>query len=336
MSKSIAMTSARALQTPDVKRGRLAEKTEMVDQLFPRIPFIPVDGELYQIPRIDIDESLNSYIKRAITWTGTTLQNPALTLDTATTPGGIDTFDPPAPSANVDSFALFRLATQIDLNSWTDEILSKDNPQLQMQIDVRLKAMQYEWSDAFINGTGAGSQFIGIDTYAGSAPIGQTQTSTVTAVAFSPTTAALFCAELEMLLHLVRGTPDFVLMGDRTLRFWYRSCRALGYSPFEMLDPILGVPIPLLHGIPVYRNQFIPVSANTQSVYAGILGEGRGIVALYPSILPPPGIRIVPFGPYQVLDATSVRVSWDTSIAFSNAGCIARLAAVGLPTPELP
>jgi len=82
MSTSITIANARQLNPADVLRKALYDKTEMVDELFPRIPFVPVEGETYQVPMIDIDESLGGFLSRKVFWP-TPAASPGESIDTA-------------------------------------------------------------------------------------------------------------------------------------------------------------------------------------------------------------------------------------------------------------
>src|SRR5258706_312621 len=118
------------------------------------------------------------------------------------------------------------MAGQVDLNAFPDFALSGVNPQMMLQLEAKLKAMLYEWSDAFINGVaGTSTQFLGIDAYVGVLPAAQSLSSGVAAGAFSTANAKQFMNELDIVMHKVRGGPDFILMNDPMIRFFLRSSR---------------------------------------------------------------------------------------------------------------
>jgi len=150
--------------------------------------------------------------------------------------------------------------------------------------------------------------------------------------AFSTANAKTFMNELDIVMHRVRGFPDYILMNDEMIRFFLRSCRELGYAPGVVEDPVLNMTRPARFGVPIYRSQFIKTVTSKQSIYIGRLGEGRGLIGIYPSRLAPPGIKITQIAPDHVKDFISIRVSWDSGIALYNESCTARLKDVGLPT----
>jgi len=337
VSTSISIANARQLNPADVLRKALYDKTEMVDELFPRIPFVPVDGETYQVPMIDIDESLGGFLSRKVFWP-TPAASPGESIDTAGV--GTAAFDPDlftdgSGTVARNQFEIRRMVGQVDMNSFTDEVLSALNPQAQMQLGAKLKAMVYEWCDNFYSRSNTANQWTSIDGYIatlGTPTPRQTLPSGVGSGAFSTANAKRYLNELQFVMHMVRGGPDFAVMSDEMLRFFLRSCREVGYAPELKWDAVLNMQRVCFHGVPIYRTQFIQTNTLKQHVYFGRLGEGRGIVGLYPSKLPAPGIKITVVDPDHVKDFYSIRASWNSAIAIPFEGAIARLTDVGIPT----
>ena len=125
------------------------------------------------------------------------------------------------------------------------------------------------------------------------------------------------------------GEVDYILMHSRTIRSYMALLRALGGASIgETVTLPSGKTLPAYRGVPIYRNDYIPINvaqgnqAASTSVYMGTLDDGsmsHGISGLTAS--GSAGIQIEEAGISETKDETITRVKWYNGLAlFSNLG----------------
>lgn len=196
------------------------------------------------------------------------------------------------------------------------------NDQTAVQIASKAKSAGRNYQNMLINGTGAGSQFTGLISLCAAGQKAATGTNG----------SALSFAILDELIDLVTdkdGQVDYLAMNARTLRSYMALLRGLGGASIsEVVTLPSGTQVPAYRGVPIFRNDYIPIdqtkgsSTATTTVFAGTLDDGsrtHGIAGLSPLNLG--GIRVVDVGEAEDKDEHIYRVKWYCGLAlFSEKG----------------
>jgi hypothetical protein len=125
------------------------------------------------------------------------------------------------------------------------------------------------------------------------------------------------------------GQVDYMMMNARTIRSYYALLRALGGAGIgEVIELPSGVTVPTYRGIPIFRNDYIPVgqtqgtSSTCTSIMMGTLDDGsmsHGIAGLTAS--GSAGISVEELGASETKDETITRVKFYNGLAnFSEKG----------------
>lgn len=196
------------------------------------------------------------------------------------------------------------------------------NDQTTTQIASKAKSAGRKFQDQLVNGTGSGNQFTGLINLVASSQKVNTGASG----------GALSFAFLDEGMDLVTdkdGQVDYITMPARTLRSYKALLRALGGASInEVVKLPSGAEVPAYSGVPIFRNDYIPVdqvkgsgSAQT-SVFFGTFDDGsrtHGIAGLTASQAS--GIQVVPVGEKEDADEFIWRVKWYCGLAlFSEKG----------------
>jgi len=199
------------------------------------------------------------------------------------------------------------------------------NDQTAIQIASKAKSAGRKYQDMLINGTGASEQFTGLVSLCAS---GQK-------VATGTNGGALSFAFLDELIDLVTdkdGQVDYITLNARPLRSYMALLRALGGANIsEVVQLPSGAQVPGYRGIPMFRNDWIPInqtkgagSAQT-TIFAGTLDDGsrsHGIAGLTASQAA--GLSVVDVGESETKDEHIWRVKWYAGLAqFSEKGLAA-------------
>ena len=232
-----------------------------------------------------------------------------------------------------DVYPLGRIVGDVEVDDFEQVAMSSINDQMGLQTELKSKAVGRKWKDAIITGTGTFPQFSGISNLVDASQIVEASSTT--------SDGSLTLALLDQLLDQVTakdGEVDFLLMNATMRRKFRALVRAQGFSNEEVelgfLDPITGdrgtQKVHAYDGIPIFRNDFIGTEtvnggSGKHRIYAGVYGEGEGLVGLSPSDTDP-GIRIsVPFLS-ETKDATLRRVKMYTGLGRYSKRALAKLS----------
>jgi len=214
-----------------------------------------------------------------------------------------------------------------EVNGMIQATRSGINDQTATQIASKAKAAGRKYQNLLINGAGTGNDFTGLLTL-----VDSTQSIT-------PTTDGdnLSFTILDELLDLVvdkDGEVDYIQMHARTIRSYNALLRALGgASVNEVVELPSGAMVPAYRGVPIFRNDYIPITQTTGSttgstttILAGTLDDGsrtHGIAGL--TAAEASGIQVVDVGEKETSDDHIWRVKWYCGLAnFSVKGLAAR------------
>jgi hypothetical protein len=125
------------------------------------------------------------------------------------------------------------------------------------------------------------------------------------------------------------GEIDYIMMNARTIRSYMALLRALGGAGIgETVTLPSGKTLPAYRGVPIYRNDYIPIDqtqgnvSTATSVIMGTLDDGsmmHGISGLTAS--GSAGIQVEEAGISETKDETITRVKWYNGLAlFSDKG----------------
>ena len=138
---------------------------------------------------------------------------------------------------------------------------------------------------------------------------------------------------LDQLIDQVKdkdGQSDFLLMPARTIRSYYALLRGLGGASIgDVITLPSGRQIPAYRGIPIFRNDWLPVNqvkgastAICTTIFAGTLDDGsgtHGIAGL--TAMDASGVRVENVGISETKDETITRVKMYCGMAlFSELG----------------
>ncbi len=197
---------------------------------------------------------------------------------------------------------------------------SDGNDQTAVQIASKAKSAGRKYQDMLINGDGTNFTFPGLLSLA----VEESDTGT--------NGAALSFDIMDELMDLVidkDGLVEYFTMHARTLRQYRALLRGLGGASInETVELPSGVEIPAYSGVPIFRNDYIPVnqtkgaSTNCSTIFAGTLDDGsrqHGLAGL--TAEQEAGIVVVDVGESETKDEHIWRVKWYAGLAlFSEKG----------------
>lgn len=199
------------------------------------------------------------------------------------------------------------------------------NDQAAVQIASKAKSAGRKYQDMLVNGTGLNNQFPGLLSIVAA---GQKVDTGVNG-------GALSFDFMDQMMDLVvdkDGACDYIMMPARTIRSYKALLRALGGANVtEVMELPSGNTVPTYCGVPVFRNDYIPInqtkgggSAQT-TIFAGTFDDGsrtHGIAGL--TAQNAAGIQVVDVGEAQDKDEHIYRVKWYCGLAlFSEKGLAA-------------
>jgi hypothetical protein len=190
------------------------------------------------------------------------------------------------------------------------------NDQTAIQIASKAKSAGRKYQDMLINGSGAANQFAGLLSLCDA---GQKATT-------GGNGGALSFAFMDETIDLVvdkDGQVDYFAMHGRTIRSFMALLRGLGGANIsETVTLPSGASVPSYRGVPIFRNDYIPVdqtkgsgSAQT-SFFAGTFDDGsrmHGIAGLTAERAS--GIAVVDVGEMEDYDNHLWRVKWYCGLA---------------------
>ena len=193
------------------------------------------------------------------------------------------------------------------------------NDQTAVQIASKAKNVGRSYQNMMINGTGAASQFNGLINLCGA-------TQEVTTTGNGEALSFVFMDELIDTVADKDGEVDYIAMHQRTIRSFLVLLRALGGAGIvETLELPSGKKVPVYRGIPILRNDWIPINqtqaagTDLTTVFAGTFDDGSqthglaGITAKNEA-----GIVVEDVGIDPDADNRIWRVKWYCGLALFN------------------
>ena len=231
-----------------------------------------------------------------------------------------DSWAESTPTFTQVTAALKILGGDADVDNFLQQTYANPNDLESEVIELKAKALAYEWSDTFFDGdTGVNSrQFDGLVNL-----VTGGQTLTVDANG-GPLTLDL----MDQLIDQVQpGRPDALFMAKRTRRKLSSLRRASG-NLLEVDRDQFGLRVLMYDGIPIYVDDFIPIDETqgtetaASSIYAAKFGR-QGIMGLQNG-----GIQVERVGELETKDATRTRVKWYSGLALMGTLGLARLEGI--------
>jgi hypothetical protein len=196
------------------------------------------------------------------------------------------------------------------------------NDQTAIQIASKAKSAGRKYQNMLINGTGTADQFTGLIAL----------TASNQKVNTGNNGGALSFAFLDELIDLVTdkdGQVDYITLHARPLRSYMALLRGLGGANIsEVVQLPSGAQVPAYRGIPMFRNDWIPIDqvkgsgSNQTTIFAGTLDDGsrsHGIAGL--TAANAAGLSVVDVGESETKDEHIYRVRWYCGLAlFSEKG----------------
>lgn len=131
----------------------------------------------------------------------------------------------------------------------------------------------------------------------------------------------------ELLNSLTAADPDFIMMNGTMLNKFTARMRALGAGYNYVTSPITNRNILSYQGVPIFRNDHLPVHSTSQhDIYAGCFEQGgnTGITMIYPEGTPA-GLEVVDLGESEKYLGRVTRVAQHSAIAVMNSEGLARM-----------
>lgn len=239
--------------------------------------------------------------------------------------GGTVTAKAAATFTKVTS-GLTTLIGDAEINGLIQATRSNVTDQKAIQIASKAKSLGRQYQNTMVNGDGTGDSFSGLLDLV---PAGQLIDVGVNGANFS-------FEILDELIDKIKdkdGAADFLMLPARTLRKYYALLRALGGASIgDVVTLPSGRQIPAYRGIPIFRNDWLPVNqvkgtsgAICTTIFAGTLDDGsgtHGIAGL--TAMDAAGVRVEDVGISETKDETITRVKMYCGMAlFSELGLAA-------------
>lgn len=285
--------------TNDMLLAGVIENVVAVNPLFEALPFMEIEGNSLQYNR---ENALGD-----VQYLGV---------------GGTITAKAPATFTKVN-VGLTTIIGDAEVNGLIQATRSNFTDQKATQIASKAKSLGRKYQDGMINGDGTSDSFVGLSALVPAA-------QKITAV------GAYTLGTLDNLIDLIKdkdGAPDWFMMSARSIRTYFSLLRALGGASMEEAMTLpSGRKVPTYRGIPIFRNDWIPINGgagtNETTIFAGTFDDGsgtHGIAGL--TAMDAAGIRITEVGESETKDETITRVKMYASFAlFSELGIAAAVA----------
>lgn len=313
---SVTLAESAKLGLPELVSG-VIESIVTVNRFFEVIPFDGIDGN-------------------ALKYNREALLGPVATVGIGDTDGVIGP-DASAGSNLAERQAAKNAATFTEVTASLTTIMgdaevngliqatrsSDGNDQTETQIGSKAKSAGRKYQDMLVNGDGTNETFPGILSLCAA---GQT----VPAVGGNGD--ALSFEVMDEVTDLVvdkDGDVDYYIMQKRTIRSFKSLLRGLGGAGInEVLELPSGKTVPVYNGVPIFRNDYLPIDQTTggntatTTFFAGTLDEGgrqHGIAGL--TAANASGVVIEDVGTHFTKDERVWRVKWYAGLAlFSELG----------------
>lgn len=203
--------------------------------------------------------------------------------------------------------------------------MGTQNDQKAVQLVSKAKAMGREFQRQLILGD-EGTNSLEFD--------GLQQLLPSTSSQYVNVNAAFTLEVLDQAISMVKskdGQVDFLMMSDMAIRKYFKTLRSLGGANITEVRTLPnGQQIPIYRGVPIFRNDWIPIDASdVTDIYAGCFDDGSrkvGLAGLTSQVNS--GIFVTEVGESEDSNDTITRVRFYTGLAlFSELG-MARMANV--------
>ncbi len=271
------------------------------DQLFAMLPFVNVAGRVYRYNR-------------------------ELTLGSAAFLAVSGTVTESAATFTEVTQVLKRIIGDVDVDNFLQTVQSDTTDQAATQISKKAKTVGREYAEKLIIGdeSGTPTEFDGLIELC---PAGQS-------FAVATNGDALSFDHLDQLIDLVKiGEQRVFVMNSRTRRSFIKLARGTGGIQPESLDiPGIVGPVTSYRGIPILRNDYIPLdqvqgteNAATTVFLVG-MDENEGLTGLMAA--GQAGIEVEDIGPVQNKDSRRYRLKWYAGLALHSE--LAMACAIGI------
>jgi len=217
---------------------------------------------------------------------------------------------------------LVKIIGDAEVDGMIEATRSSMNSQTGVQIASKAKNAGRNFQNQVINGTGAANQFNGLINLCATS-----QKATTGANG-----SALSFEIMDETLDLVTakdGDVDYMLMHARTIRSYKSLLRALGgVTMLEVFTLPSGRNVPSYSGVPILRNDYIPITQTKGSgtalttIFAGVFDDGDGKTGLMGLTAQNAyGLHVVDVGEKEDADEHIWRIKWYCGLAlFSQLG----------------
>lgn len=307
---SVTLAESAKLALDDLSAG-VIENVITVNHMFEMLPFDELDGNSIAYNR---ENALGDVQSLGV--------------------GGTITAKAAATFTKVTS-SLTTIIGDAEVNGLIQATRSGDgNDQTAVQVASKAKSAGRSFQNQMVNGDGTSDTFAGMLTLVDASKTIIQDTAGVTTNG-----GALSFAKMDELLDLVTdkdGEVDFLMMHARTIRSYLALLRALGgTTPGDVYTMPSGRKIPAYRGIPIFRNDWLPLT-QTQgslttgtSMFAGTFDDGsrtHGIAGI--TAANAAGIRVDNVGIAESKDETITRVKWYVGMALFNLNGLAVLKGI--------
>lgn len=287
--------------TQDMLIAGVIEATVSVNPIYNFLPFMEIEGNSLAYNRENVLGDVQ-YLGVG----GTITAKGAATFTQVTTP-------------------LTTIIGDAEVNGLIQATRSNKTDQKGTQIASKAKSLGRQYQDGIINGTGASNAITGLISLVPAA-----QKVLLAASAFSLGT-------LDQLIDLIKdkdGNPDWFMMSSRSIRSYYAFLRAAGGATIgETITLPSGTQIPAYRGIPIFRNDYIPINGgagtNESTLFCGTFDDGSGTHGISGlTAANNGGIQITEVGESETKDESITRIKMYAGFAlFSELGIAAATGA---------
>lgn len=308
---SVTLAQSALLCQDDLVAG-VIENVITVNRMFEVLPFDGIDGNALAYNR----ENTLGDVQMGGVNTTITAKNPATFTQVTST--------------------LTTILGDAEVNGLIQATRSGTNDQRVTQVASKAKSVGRQFQDQFINGVGTSNELLGLLGLCDNSQ----KVAAGTGNSLSTTNGQpLSFEDLDAIIDLVTdkdGEVDYLMMNARTLRSYNALLRALGGASIDQVVTLpSGRTVPAYRGIPIFRNDYIPINMTTGSsstttvVFAGTLDDGsrsHGIAGLTAENMA--GIQVKEVGEKEDADATITRVLWYCGLALFSLRGLAMLQGV--------
>ena len=313
---SVTLAESAKLALPELVAG-VIESIVTVNRMFEVLPFDGIDGNALKYNR---EAQLGPVASVGVGETDGTI-GPAATAGSNQAERALAK---EAATFTEVTASLTTIMGDAEVNGLIQATRSSDgNDQTEVQIASKAKSAGRKYQDHLINGDGTNESFPGLLALC---PASQEVTATVA------DGDALSFEVMDEVMDLVidkDGDVDYIAMHRRTIRSFKALLRGLGGAGInEVLELPSGKTVPVYNGVPIFRNDYIPVdqtqgmTSTATTFFAGTLDEGgrqHGIAGL--TAANAAGVVIEDVGTHFDKDERVWRVKWYAGLAlFSELG----------------